>query len=101
MKYELFSKYATEVCKVFGVEEDQIFQKNKEAEIVDARYLLYYLCNTKKMRLKYIQKYMNDRGYDIPHSTIHYGIKQVTKKVTEDRDYQNVIDVINARCIVY
>ena len=52
MKYELFSKYATEVCKVFGVEEDQIFQKNKEAEIVDARYLLYYLCNTKTATIR-------------------------------------------------
>ncbi len=101
MKYELFNKLASEVSDVFNVDERKIFNKNKKREVVDARYLLYYLCNINKMKLIYIQKYMKKRGYKIPHSTIHYGIKEVGKKVSEDKDYQAVIDSINALCIPY
>jgi len=101
MKFELFNQFASEVCKVFGITEDNVFTKNKEASVVDARYLLYYLCKTNKIQLTYIQKYMKDRGYDIPHSTIHYGIKQVESKVIEDKDYQIVIDRINNICSRY
>jgi chromosomal replication initiation ATPase DnaA len=99
MKFELFNQYASEVCKVFNVYEGDIFKKNKEASIVDARYLLYYLCSKNKIQITYIQKYMKERGYDIPHSTIHYGINQVKRKVHEDKDYQIVIDRIS-RCTI-
>jgi chromosomal replication initiation ATPase DnaA len=100
MKIELFNMYTTEVCKVFDVEENEIFVKSKEATFVDARYLLYYLCSARKIKITYIQKYMRERGYDIPHSTIHYGINQVKEKVHEDQDYQVVIDKINRLCMV-
>ena len=43
MKYELFNKLVSEVSDVFDIDEQKIFKKNKEREIVDARYLLYYL----------------------------------------------------------
>jgi len=100
MKYELFNKLATEVAEVFGVNEEDIFKKSKERTGVDARYLLYYLCKVNKMKLTYIQNYMNDRGYSIPHSTIHHGIKDISKKVDEDVDYQVVIDRINRLCTI-
>ena len=100
MKYKLFNKLATEVAEKFGVSEEDIFIKSKERAVVDARYLLYSLCKVNKMKLTYIQSYMNDRGYSIPHSTIHHGIKDITKKVEEDRDYQIVIDRINSQCTI-
>ncbi len=101
MKYELFNKLAAEVSEVFNIDERKIFKKNKERAIVDARYLLYYLCKTNQIKLTYIQQYMKKRGYKIPHSTIHYGIKEVGKKVESDQDYQVVIDSINTLCIPY
>lgn len=100
MKYALFNKLATQVSVAFGMEEKYLFQKNKKASIVDARYLLYYLCLENKIQLTNIQKYMENRGYQIPHSTIHYGIKRVNKKVSEDKDYQIVIDRINSLCTI-
>lgn len=101
MKYELFNKLAAEISEVFNIDERKIFKKSKKREIVDARYLLYYLCKINKMKLIYIQKYMKNRGYNIPHSTIHYGIKEVDKKLEADQDYQIVIDSINALCTTY
>jgi chromosomal replication initiation ATPase DnaA len=44
---------------------------------------------------------MERRGYVIPHSTIHHGIKEVAKKIEEDNDYQVVVDSISALCIHY
>jgi chromosomal replication initiation ATPase DnaA len=98
MKYHKFNAYAKEVSKVFGIEEDFIFSKNKTREVVDARYLLYYLCKTNKIQIITIKKYMKNRGYDIPYSTIHYGVKRVIKKVDDDRDYQLHISRINQEC---
>ena len=95
LKFELFNQYASEVCKVFVVSEDNIFEKTKEQSVVDARYLLYYLSFSRGINQTYIKKFMKMRGYDIPHSTIHYGIKQVNKKLAKDQDYQVVIDRIN------
>ncbi len=100
MKQELFNRYATEVCKVFSMDEDDLFIKSKKANLVDARYLLYYLCSERKIKITYIQRYMTDRGYDIPHSTIHYGINQVKKKLHLDDDYRLVIDKIKYLCMV-
>lgn len=98
MKHELFNRYATEVCRVFDIEKEGLFKKDKSADLVDARYLLYYLCSDQKIRLTGIQKYMKKNGYDIPHSTIHYGINQVKKKIHLDPDYRDVINKINYLC---
>lgn len=88
MKYRLFNDYAKEVSRIFEIKEDSIFSKDKTRDVVDARYLLYYLCKVNKMRIITIKKYMKNRGYEIPFSTIDYGIKRVLKKVEDDRDYQ-------------
>ena len=98
MKEELFNKYALEVCKVFDISEEDMFKKSKLSQFVDARYMLYYLCFARKIKMTYIQKYMKERGYDIPHSTIHYGKEKITEELSKDPDYQVVVDNINALC---
>ena len=44
------------------------------------------------MRITYIKDYMTRNGYEPPHSTIHYGINQVTKKIENDQDYVDLIE---------
>ena len=88
MKYKLFSKLALEVSHVFRVDEKKMFAKNKDTEVVDARFLLYYLCKINKIKQVQIQNFMLERGYDTPHTSIAYGVRSVTKKVEEDNEYQ-------------
>ena len=76
----------------FGKNEEKIFEKSKERGIVDARHLLYYLCYYRPMKLKYIQDYMGQRGYEIGHSSIIHGIQSVHKAMAQDDDYQKVIN---------
>lgn len=95
MKHEVFKKYVTRIAEAFRINEDELFVKTKEQKIVDARYLLYYLCHNRPMGMKYIIDYMGDYGYDVNYSTIMYGIKIAKKKISEDMDYADLAMEIN------
>ena len=97
MKLNIFNDYVTEVANLYNIEEEKIFEKSKERGIVDARHLLYYLCYYRPMKLKYIQDYMGQRGYEIGHSSINHGIQSVHKAMAQDDDYQKVINDINGK----
>ena len=97
MKLNIFNDYVTEVANLYNIEEEKIFEKSKERGIVDARHLLYYLCYYRPMKLKYIQDYMGQRGYEIGHSSIIHGIQAVHKAMAQDDDYQKVINDINGK----
>lgn len=94
MKAEIFNNYVQEVNNLFGIESEELFEKSKKRRVVDARHLLYYLCYTRPMRLRYIQDYMAENGYSVGHSSILHGIDQVNKKIEQDRDYKKVIERI-------
>lgn len=91
MKVDIFNQYVERVTELFGISKEKLFSKTKERELVDARYLLYYLCFKRPMSLSYIQKYMAESGYEIKHSTIIYGISTVEKRVKEDSDYMQIV----------
>ena len=97
MKLNIFNDYVTEVANLYNIEEEKIFEKSKERGIVDARHLLYYLCYYRPMKLKYIQDYMGQRGYEIGHSSIIHGIQSVHKAMAQDDDYQKVINDIKGK----
>jgi chromosomal replication initiation ATPase DnaA len=97
MKLNIFNDYVTEVSNLYNLEEAQIFEKTKERGIVDARHLLYYLCYFRPMKLKDIQNYMAQRGYEIGHSSMIYGIQNVEKSIETDQDYKQIINQINGQ----
>mgnify|MGYP003115015941 CR=1 FL=1 len=99
MKHEVFKKYSKEIAELFRMDRTEIFKKSKRRECVDARHLLYFLCATRPMRIKYIEDYMRDEGYDISHSSIIHGIKCVEDKIMNDRDYKSIIKKIES-CVV-
>jgi chromosomal replication initiation ATPase DnaA len=94
MKHSVFNQYADIVADKFRIKTKKLFTKTKKQEIVDARYLLYYLCFNRPMQIKYIVDYMNEAGYKVYHSTVIYGISTMTKKISEDRDYQRIVKSI-------
>jgi chromosomal replication initiation ATPase DnaA len=91
MKQDIFNAYTKKVCDLFSVEEKILFEKIKRQDVVDARYLLYYLCAERPMRAVYIREYMAEKGYIIAHSSILYGIRSVRKRIKKDKDYVQVI----------
>ena len=91
MKHDVFNQYVERVSDLFGISKDEIFSKSNKRELVDARHLVYYLCSKRPMQVTYIQKYMNEAGYDIKHSSIIHGISAVEQKIAEDKDYVSVV----------
>ncbi len=86
MKKKVFNYYADNIAELFGLNKKDIFTKTKSRDVVDARYMLYYLCYERPMDVTYIIKFMGDNGYDIARTNIHYGIKEMKKKIVEDVD---------------
>lgn len=91
MKSDIFYQYTDRVTDLFRISREDLFSKTKRRDLVDARYLLYYLCYKRPMSIAYIQKYMGENGYAIRHSSIIYGIGTVIKRVKDDSDYMQVV----------
>lgn len=91
MKHDVFNQYVDRVSDLFGISKEDIFSKSKKREFVDARHLIYYLCAKRPMQITYIQKYMNEAGYEIKHSSIIHGIAAVEQKIADDKDYVSVV----------
>jgi chromosomal replication initiation ATPase DnaA len=91
MKRNIFNEYVEQVIELYGITKGELFQKSKVREIVDARHVLYYLCYNRPMKLKYIQKYMSEAGYNIGHSSVLHGIQAVTNLIQSDEDYKYLL----------
>ena len=50
MKKKVFNYYADNIAELFGLNKKDIFTKTKSRDVVDARYMLYYLCSERPIR---------------------------------------------------
>ena len=99
MKEEIFEYYCRSVCHRFNLSYKDLFGKSKIRNVVDARYLLFYLCHQRPMRIRDIQQFMSERGYSTEHTTIMYGLKRVTSLVKNDTDYKVLIKELKEHVI--
>lgn len=95
MKADIFSQVVKKVAERYKVKESKIFEKSKEQDMVDARYMIYYICYNRPMMLKHIQEYMLERKFKVSHSVILYGISRAHKKVKEDVDFKTAVEKIS------
>jgi len=91
MKSDIFYQYVERITELFRITKEELFSKSKRRDLVDARYLLYYVCYKRPMSLAYIQKYMSENGYEIKHSSVIYGINVISERVKSDSDYMQVV----------
>ena len=94
MKVELFSRYIDSVQARFGLSNKQMFAKNKRQENVDARQMLYLLCERSNIRVSYIKRYMEEVGHKVTHTTIIHGIRRAKQVMKEDKDYATIVSNI-------
>jgi len=91
MKKELFNKFVAELLLVFRLTREELFRKDKDNNIVDARQMLYYLCDQKSINYLQIEKMMAENGYMIKYNSIVHGIKSMERKMAKDADYRKII----------
>ena len=94
MKKDIFDAYAVAIAKRFHLTMDQMFDKTKKREIVDARQMLYYMCMERPIRISYIQRFMEDQGHKVSHSTIIHGYKKAKELIVKDKDYESVVKTL-------
>jgi chromosomal replication initiation ATPase DnaA len=95
MKEDVFNQFVERVLDLFGITREELFLKSKKRNLVDARQLVYYLCSKRPIQVMYIQKFMEDNGYSVSHSSIIHGINVMNKKVEEDKDYKTIANEID------
>ena len=91
MKKDIFDTYAVAIANKFGLTFNQMFERTKKREIVDARQMLYYLCKERSVRISYIQRFMKDQGFICSHSTIIHGYKKAKILIDKDNDFKQFI----------
>lgn len=62
MKKKIFDKYAHAIAEQFHLTLDEMFDKSRRRDLVDARQLLFYLCLERPIRVSYVQKFMGTMG---------------------------------------
>jgi chromosomal replication initiator protein len=92
MKKHIFDAYAVAIAEQFHLTMDQMFDKTKKREIVDARQMLYYMCMERPIRISYIQRFMEEQGHPISHSTIIHGYKKAKEMIDNDKDFEDVVN---------
>ncbi len=84
--------YANAIAEQFHLTLDQMFEKTKKRECVDARQILYYLCMERPIRISYIQRFMEENGHNVSHSTIIHGYKKSKELIDKDEDYKKILE---------
>mgnify|MGYP003114951622 CR=1 FL=1 len=84
--------YANAIAEQFHLTLDQMFEKTKKRECVDARQILYYLCMERPIRISYIQRFMEESGHNVSHSTIIHGYKKAKELIDKDEDYKKILE---------
>ena len=90
MKKILFKKFAISMAKKFGLTLEEMFATNKEHDVVQSRWMLYYLCVERNISVSYIKKCLAEQGYKASASTITYGYKKASQLVASDYDYKQL-----------
>jgi chromosomal replication initiation ATPase DnaA len=94
MKNEIFNDYVERIVGLYKIPKEDIFSKIKRTDVVDARQMLFYLCNRRNISHTQIKRYLIDEGLEMTISTILHGIKVMEEKISNDSDYKQIINKI-------
>ncbi len=98
MKKGIFNKYVDKICKVYYIEQQELFTKDKRTDLADARHLLYFLSIETPMTIAQLRKYMKDNDYDISHSSIYHGYNKMTSLIANDKEVNKIVKGIQKEC---
>ena len=91
MKEYIFKQYLDNILDHLNIKIEDLLIKTKERRMTEARFLLYYLCHKRGIKMVEIQSYMKSQGYDVALSIIKYGLDRAKEIIENDSD-QMLID---------
>jgi chromosomal replication initiation ATPase DnaA len=91
MKEYIFKQYLDNILEHMDISLEDFFENNMMS-VVNARQILYYMCNERGMGAYDIQNYLSRQGYNVSHSTILHGIKKAKEIIDNDKDYKYIVN---------
>jgi chromosomal replication initiation ATPase DnaA len=96
MKEYIFKQYIDNICAHMGIHSSDLFVKSREAGVVEARQLLYYLCHNKRqMGFTEIKSYTDNAGFEQDVSNIKKAVDRVEEKISSDPDYVHIVNKLD------
>ena len=99
MKKKLFDGILQQILDRYHITKEELYEQTKMPDIVNARYLLFYVCKMNGISVSRLGKLLKDDGFDMTYATIFRGIKAMEKRIIEDADYSKIISSINTNQI--
>jgi hypothetical protein len=94
MKRIIFEKYVDKVCSIYGITREKLFIRSRVAHVNEPRYLLYYLCLNRGMRMCELMDLLEQNGLKVFNTSIYHGLKMVDKMRLMDRDMRDMLNEI-------
>ena len=91
MKEYIFKQYLDNVIEHLGITLEDLLQETKTRTIVEARYILYYLCQERGMSLSEIKSYMETQGFEVTIATMMKGVAKAKDIIDNDSDYKYIV----------
>ncbi len=96
MKEYIFKQYLDNILDHLNIKIEDLLIKTKERRMTEARFLLYYLCHKRGIKMVEIQLYMKSQGYDVALSIIKYGLDRAKEIIENDSDYKYIVKKLEA-----
>jgi len=97
MIQDTFNYYAEVIASEMNIETQEIFTRLKRRHLVDSRQVLFYLCSKSQINVSYIQKFMEENGLHMEHSTIIHGINRIDGLLSTNKPMQDFVKSVTSK----
>ncbi len=91
MKEYIFKQYLDNILEHLGITLEDLLEETKTRTIVEARYILYYLCQERGMTLSEIKSYMETQGFEVTLATMMKGVAKAKDIIDNDPAYKYIV----------
>jgi chromosomal replication initiation ATPase DnaA len=94
MNKKLFDKIIEQILNYYDISKYELYEQSKMPDVVNARYLLFYICELKGISISRTKKLLEDDGFIMTYATILRGAKAIKTRINENEEYKKVLETI-------
>ena len=91
MKNRIFNLYVNFICNECNISREQFFTKSGKTIYSTPRFMLYYICKERPIRMTEIKKRIESCNFNVERANIEYGINKISK--SKDKDVWGIINL--------
>lgn len=97
MKKSVFTQYVKIISTMFELTPEQLFENTKRRSVTEARQLFIFLCIRRQIPMCNIMDWSLEYGRKFTYSSIINAVRYMERKVSDDRDYIQIIRNIESQ----